>query len=176
MKKTLKAWQLAGFIFTGVFGVILHFAYEWSESSILLAPFSAVNESIFEHMKLLFFPMFVFSLIEQRFIGEKYKNFWCAKLRGIASGLILIPVLYYSYTGVLGVTADWFNIVIFFIATAVSYITETTFLNKGKACLFSSNAAFAVLCALAVVFIFLTFFPIKIPLFKDPVTGLYGRL
>lgn len=174
MKKTLKLWQLAGFAFTSVMGVILHFAYDWSRESILLAPFSAVNESIFEHMKLLFFPSFLFALVENRFIGEKHKNFWCAKLRGIVLGLILIPVLFYSYTGILGVTADWFNIVIFFIATAASYITETAFLNKDKACLFSSNAAFAILCALAVLFVFLTFFPIKVPLFKDPLTGLYG--
>lgn len=174
MRKTLKLWQLAGFVFTSVMGVVLHFAYDWSGKNILLAPFSAVNESIFEHMKLLFFPSFLFALVENRFIGEKYKNFWCAKLRGITLGVVFIPVLYYSYTGVLGVNADWFNIVIFFLATLSSYLIETRFLNKGKTCFLGSSVAFIMLCVIAFLFIFLTFFPFRIPLFKDPMTGLYG--
>ncbi|MBE7055804.1 MAG: hypothetical protein E7392_06810, partial [Ruminococcaceae bacterium] len=65
MKKTVSRWQLAGFIFTGIAGVILHFLFDWTGGSVLVAPFSAVNESIFEHMKLLFFPMLLFAFVER---------------------------------------------------------------------------------------------------------------
>ena len=62
MKKSLNLWQLAGFIFTGVAGVLLHFLFEWTGKSIFVAPFAAVNESIWEHMKLLFVPMFLLKI------------------------------------------------------------------------------------------------------------------
>ena len=55
----MALWQKIGFFFTVVFGVLLHFLYEWSYNSVWIAPFSGVNESTWEHMKLLFFPMFI---------------------------------------------------------------------------------------------------------------------
>ena len=174
MKKSLKLWQIAGFIFTGIAGVLLHFLYDWTGESLLVAPFSAVNESIWEHMKLLFFPLFVFAFIEKRFIGNQYKNFWCAKLAGIIAGLIVIPVIYYTYTGASGVNADWFNIVIYFIAAGVAYYLETVLMKNGTGLCKSEIPAFSVLCLLAISFIVLTFVQPEIPLFKDPLSGTYG--
>ena len=89
------------------------------------ALFSAVNESIWEHMKLLFYPMLLFAVLEQRFLKQPVNSFWCVKLKGIALGLTLIPVIYYSYTGILGIRIDWINIAIFFISAAVTYLYET---------------------------------------------------
>lgn len=174
MKKSLTFWQIGGFLFTSAAGSLLHFLYEWTNQSILVAPFSAVNESTWEHMKLLFFPMFVFSLLENRFVSERYNNFRCAKLFGTAVGLFLIPVLYYTYTGALGVTADWFNIAIFFISAAAAYFTETVILKRVVSLSKSSFLCFVVLCLIALAFIIFTFVQPKIPLFQDPVTGMYG--
>lgn len=174
MKKSLTFWQIGGFLFTSAAGSLLHFLYEWTNQSILVAPFSAVNESTWEHMKLLFFPMFVFSLLENRFVSERYNNFRCAKLFGTAVGLFLIPVLYYTYTGALGVTADWFNIAIFFISAAAAYFVETVILKRVVSLSKSSFLCFVVLCLIALAFIIFTFVQPKIPLFQDPVTGMYG--
>lgn len=174
MKKSLTFWQIGGFLFTSAAGSLLHFLYEWTNQSILVAPFSAVNESTWEHMKLLFFPMFVFSLLENRFVSERYNNFRCAKLFGTAVGLFLIPVLYYTYTGALGVTTDWFNIAIFFISAAAAYFVETVILKRVVSLSKSSFLCFVVLCLIALAFIIFTFVQPKIPLFQDPVTGMYG--
>lgn len=174
MKKSLKRWQIFGFIFTGLSGVLLHFLYDQTDQSIIVAPFSAVNESIWEHMKLLFFPLFVFTLIEYKYISKNYENFWCAKLIGTTAGLILIPVLYYTYTGVFGVNADWINIVIFFIAAGTAYYIENYILKSGINICRSSFVSFAVLCLFAVIFIVATFVQPKIPLFQDMTTGNYG--
>ncbi len=173
MKKALTRWQIAGFIFTAIFGTLLHFAYDLSGQSPFLAPFSAVNESTWEHMKILFFPMFVFALVESVFIGKEHQNFWCAKLFGILLGLILIPVLFYTYKGILGFTVDWINIAIFFISAAAAYIFETRFLNrKTTAC--NSTAAFAAICFILLLFVVFTYVQPKIGLFIDPVSLSYG--
>ena len=174
MKKSLKQWQISGFIFASITGVLLHFLYDWTKQSILVAPFSAVNESIWEHMKLLFFPMFVFGLAENKFIGRIYNNFWRAKLAGTLIGLLVIPTIYYAYTGALGVNADWFNIVIFFIAAAIAYYLETLLMKSDINFCKSSTMAFKILCIIAVLFIVLTFVQPKIRLFQDMSTGKYG--
>ena len=171
MKKSLSLWQFAGFLFTAVAGVLLHFLYDWSNQSALVAPFSAVNESIWEHMKLLYFPMFAFALVERQFIGDEYENYWYVKLAGILLGLTLIPVLYYSYTGIFGVQIDWINIAIFFVAAASTYLLETRLLKQERwKCAFPL-LALLILCVIGYVFVVWTYVPPEIPLFKDPVTG-----
>ena len=174
MKKTLSFWQTLGFIFTGIMGVILHFRVDWTNQSIILSPFSAINESIWEHMKLLFFPMFVFSIIESIFIGKDYKSFWCVKLMGIIFGMALIPVLYYSINGMFGPTPDFVNIAIFYVAAAISYILKTSLLKKDSIACHSPKNAVVILVLIAVIFAILTFIPPRIPLFQDPITKTYG--
>lgn len=172
MKKSFGFMQIIGFIFTSLSGVLLHFLYELSNYSVIAATFSAVNESIWEHMKLLFFPMFVFAIAESIYFSGSYKNFWCVKLVGITEGVALIPIIYYAYTGVFGVSKDWINIAVFFISAFVAYWLENKLITKS----FCNYPVLALLmlCLYALIFILYTFVPPHIPLFKDPVTGFYG--
>lgn len=174
MKKNIPTWQMVGFIFTGILGTLLHFLFEWTGTSVIAALFSAVNESIWEHTKLLFYPMVLFALIEYKVWGREVTGFWCIKLIGILTGLILIPVLYYIYTGILGISADWFNITIFFIAAAAAYFLETKLFQRNHSCRIPKWAAILVLCVLAAVYTVLTFYPPQSLFFRDPVTGTYG--
>ena len=59
MKRQAWIWQLMGFAITSLGGTLLHFLYDWLEKSPWIAPFSGINESTWEHMKLLFWPMFI---------------------------------------------------------------------------------------------------------------------
>lgn len=172
MKKPLPFWQFAGFVFTGVFGTLLHFLYDWTGTDFS-ALFSGVNESTWEHMKLLFFSMFIFAVFQSFYFAKEYGNFWCAKLIGILTGLIVIPTIYYTYKGALGISVDWFNILIFYIAAAVGFIVETRFMKSEKN-FCKSPLAVIILCAIAVLFFIFTFEPPKIPLFMDRITKTYG--
>lgn len=174
MKKSLFIWQLFGFVFTGIAGVVLHFLFNWTNLSIIVAPFSAVNESIWEHMKLLFFPMFLFALFENRGVGREYNDFWCVKLIGIVIGILLIPILYYTINGIFDNTPDWVNILIFYIVSAVSYTLEMWLLNNNIVNCKSPKKALIILLLILAVFVVLTFTPPKIPLFEDPITNTYG--
>ena len=166
MKKSIFYWQVAGIIFTIALGVLLHFLFDMTNQNVIAALVSAVNESIWEHMKLLFFPMLVFSFIEYARIGKDYPNFWCVKLVGTLLGLTLIPALYYTYTGALGVSADWFNIAIFFIAAAAVFWLETKLLETGRFRCPLPAAAVGALLLMGAVFVMLTYFPPNLPLFQ----------
>ena len=167
MKKALSFWQMMGFIATGIGGTLLHFLYDWTGQNPVVGAFSAVNESIWEHMKLLFVPMLTFSFIAYTAIGKNYPNFWCVKLIGTLFGLGVIPVLYYTYTGALGISVDWFNIAIFFIAAAAVYWLETKLLQKGYPRCQYPALALSVLLLIGIAFMMLTYFPPNLPLFQE---------
>jgi hypothetical protein len=173
VKRDISLWQFAGFALTSLFGTLLHFMYEWSGNSLIIAPFSGVNESTWEHMKLLYFPLLLFALVQSKFF-KGYKNFWCVKLLGILTGLIMIPVLFYTLNGVFGKTPDWLNIAIFFISTACSFLLEAVLLKNGNFKCKKPLLAFLSIYFIGILFIVFTFFTPKIPIFLDPVSGAYG--
>ena len=173
MKRDVSLWQFAGFAFTSLMGTLLHYLYEWSGESVLTAPVSGVNESVWEHMKLLYFPLLLMALIQSRFFRD-YEHFWCVKLRGIALGMLLIPVIFYTYNGAFGKSPDWLNIAIFFITAAAVYIFETRRLQRESGSC-RKGTAILLICLLGVLFAVFTFLPPRVPLFRDPVSGIYGR-
>ncbi|MBQ1963156.1 MAG: hypothetical protein II369_03460 [Clostridia bacterium] len=173
MKKSIGLWQLMGFAVTSFLGTVLHFLYEWLGNAVWIAPFSGVNESTWEHMKLLFWPMLLFAVLQGFFFRDR-SDFWCVKLRGILLGISLIPVLFYTYNGVIGKSPDWINIAIFFLTAAIAYLYETRlFFAEALRCR-SPKGRIVLLVLIACLFVVFTFFPPKLGIFKDPLTGIYG--
>ena len=173
MKRSIGLWQLMGYAVTVLGGTVLHFLYEWLGDAVWIAPFSGVNESTWEHMKLLFWPMLLFAIVEYFFFRER-ADFWCVKLWGILLGLVMIPVLFYTYNGVIGKSPDFVNIAIFFVSAAASYFYETHLFRKERLCCRSPHFAIAALLAVTVAFIAFTFYTPKLGIFLDPLTGSYG--
>ena len=173
MKRSMGLWQLLGFGVTALGGTLLHFLYDWLGEAVWVAPFSGVNESTWEHMKLLFWPMFIFAIVQSFFFRDR-ENFWCIKLRGILLGLSLIPILFYTYNGVIGKSPDWINITIFFVSAAAVYIYETRKFNMNNVICKSPKLAVALLCITALLFIIFTFATPQINVFKDPISGTFG--
>lgn len=167
--------QVGAFIFTAIAGTFLHFLFDLIGQQPMVGIFSAVNESIWEHMKLLFVPMLIAAAANRILFGSGKNCFWFGKLVGITTGLVLIPALYYTYTGALGVHFTWLDISIFYIAAAAGYLAEIIFLRCGSPCSKTSERiAVIALMILAVAFILFTYFPPKLPIFQDPVTRGYG--
>jgi uncharacterized membrane protein HdeD (DUF308 family) len=173
MKRRIGLWQLIGFAVTSLGGTLLHFLYDWLGQAAWIAPFSGVNESTWEHMKLLFWPMFIFAIV-QSFLFRERENFWPVNMRGILLGITLIPVLFYTYNGAIGKSPDWLNIAIFFISAAAAYIYETRLFKADKLNFRSPRRAIAVICVIALLFVVFTFITPQIGIFKDPVMGTYG--
>ncbi len=175
MKKKLFLWQLSGFLFTCILGTLLHFVYDWSGQNVVAAVFSGINESTWEHMKILFVPMFFFALVEKHLLCDPPENYWCVKLKGIFLGLFMIPFLFYSYNGIIGTSPAWVNIVIFYVSAFSAYFYEQRLFQKGKPCLFSQTMAFSFICIIALAFLIFTFVQPPLEIFRDPVTGSFGR-
>ena len=173
MKRSIGLSQLLGFGVTALVGTLLHFLYDWLGEAVWVAPFSSVNESTWEHMKLLFWPAFIFAIV-QSFFFKDYNDFWCVKLRGTLLGLTLIPVLFYTYNGVIGKSPDWVNIAIFFISAAALYLYENRLFATDSIVCRRPKLAIALLCVIALLFVVFTFKAPELGIFKDPLTGRYG--
>ena len=173
MKQSISLWQWMGFAVTSFLGTILHFLYEWTGESLWSALISGVNESTWEHMKLLYIPMLIYALIQCRFFPDR-KDFWCVKLVGVAVGLLLIPMLFYTINGSFGKSPDWINIAIFFVAAAAAYLVETYLYNNALLKCPHPRLAIFVIVLVGILFVAFTFITPQIPLFRDPITGTYG--
>ena len=172
VRDNLSLWQLAGLTFTAVLGTLFHFLYDWT-GLVALAPFVAVNESTWEHMKILFFPLLIFAVLQWLFFGKEYDGFWWIKAIGIFIGVAAIPILFYTYNGAIGKTPDWLNILIFFIAAGLAFFVEYLLLKRD----FYLPAPWIPVLILAIgafSFIVFTYIPPQLLIFQDPINKSFG--
>ena len=97
----LKTLEGISFLIASLLGTLFHFVYEWSGDNFFVGLFFPVNESTWEHLKLVFIPILLVSVLEY-FISEIPRNDYpCIKLRSALLAMLIIVVLFYTYTGVL---------------------------------------------------------------------------
>lgn len=173
MNKTkIKRFQLFSAITVFVLGTLLHFTYDLSNQNKFVALFSAINESAWEHLKLIFFPMLITTIIGYFVIGKDIQNYLCAKTKGIIVAITFTVIFFYTYTGILGKNISFIDISSFFIAVILGeFISYLFMVNKYKC---NNRAAIILLAILFIFFIIFTFNTPQIGLFKDPITNQYG--
>lgn len=161
-------------IFILVLGILFHFIYDFFNQSSIVGVIGAVNESAWEHLKLLFWP-FLFVRLGAYFINKSHSNnFFTVTLISILVGMLLIVSLFYTYSGIIGKNNLVVDIIIFVIAVAVS---NYLYFKMIKSSLHNDKIniiSLITLIGLMLIFVFFTFDPPKIPLFKDPLTSQYG--
>jgi len=164
--KDLKRFCVIGFLVTTILGVISHFVYEWTGGNFLVGLFFPMNESTWEHMKLLFVPMFLFALVAGKKMERQYPCIYNAMFTGILVGLVLIPTLFYTYSGILGFFLDWVNIAVYVLSVLVAYIVvyrvSLTCRNKNPMVLR------IVMYVLLVAFMVFSVYPPKLGIFSAP--------
>lgn len=93
----------------------------------------------------------------------------------VTAGLALIPTLYYTYTGIWGDHTLWADAAIFYLSAAVTFWLDDLLHRQRRLWKMGCQVAGLVwLWVLAFLFVWWTFSPPHIALFRDPLTGLYG--
>lgn len=119
---TLKKYIIKGTIFVLITGVISHFVYEWSGNNRLVGLFFPTNESVWEHMKLCFYPMLIASFYLNQKLSSDYPCVTSSLLFGVTLSTYLIPVLFYTYSGILGYHIAPLDISTYFVSVILSFI------------------------------------------------------
>lgn len=154
--KHFKRYTILGILFVIITGTLSHFLYDWSGNNRIVGFFTPINESVWEHMKLLFFPMLLYSLFIIVKFQKKYPCIISALCFGILTGTILIPLLYYAYTFVLGKNIFVLDISIFILSVIIAFWLSS---KLTLSCSLNSYTFLLciIVCLLAVGFVVFTY-------------------
>ena len=158
MNRAVK-WEIASVLFIFFIGSLLHFTYAWSGYSKIVAVFSATNESVWEHLKMAFWPGLLFALIEYPFHRSWAKNFWAAKAVGLTTTPVLICVIWYGYTLLAGRHFLAADIATFLVAVILGQRLSYLLMSHPEQGRSMRVLGKLLICALTAVFWFFTYCP-----------------
>lgn len=169
--KQLKLFTIIGIIFVIITGSLSHFLYNWTGNNYIIGLFTPVNESIWEHMKLVFFPMLIYSVFMIFIFREKYPCITSSLCLGILTGTLLIPICHYAYIYIIGKDIFIFDIAIFIVSVLIAFLLSYKY---ALSCALQPYTVFpmGLVCILLVCFVVFTYHPPAIRLFEDPTKGL----
>ena len=168
--KKIRHFQIFSIIFTFILGTLLHFTYNFFNQNPFVAIFSSINESVWEHLKLIYFPMLITAVLGIIYFKNKIPNFLCSKTIGILTSMIFTVVFFYTYTGILGKNIALIDISLFFIAVMLRELISYIFIVNNIKC--NKKITTIILLIIAICFIIFNKKKKKIGLFKDPLINI----
>ena len=171
-KKILRTETICVFIVLTV-GSLFHFLFNLSNQNTLIALFAPINESVWEHLKMLWFPYILTAFFEKQFI--KSENFFFSKLCGGAVGIASITVIFYAYSTIARKHFLLMDIVCFILGVLFAFLTSYKINEKqnNKYKKFEM-LSLVLIIAISILFFTFTFAPPKTELFKDSTNNTYG--
>ena len=136
-----------------ILGTMLHFTYQWSNGNLFVASFSAVNESVWEHLKLIFFPMLILSIIEYFFVKKITHNYIEAKTIGIFLAICFTVVTFFTYTGIIGTNFLLIDIFIFITSIILGEYLSYRLMKRRNESLIETK----ILASFIILFLFTCF-------------------
>lgn len=164
-KKQSAVFFAVGALFTLILGTVGHFFYEWSGENRLVGIFFPVNESTWEHMKLVLFPTMLY--LGAAALIVRSKNYALASFVALFIGAALIPLLFYSYTAIAGRSYLPVDIAVFFVSVLAGYALAF-FAFNAKPHPFLNEPAVIGIIAIVVCFFTFTAMPPDFILFREP--------
>lgn len=172
---SLKKIKIIGVVVIFIFTVLFHFLYDWFPN-VVFSIFFPVNESIWEHMKLLYSGIIAWGVLEYfilRRLKIKFNNFWYQLFLTAFTSIPVYLIVYlplYSLFGENMFISIGLLILVIILESLFSYYLLR---EKEKKPIFNKVSAI-LLVLFYLVFISLTYDPIKNYIFYDTVTHSYG--
>ncbi|MGB9666779.1 MAG: DUF6512 family protein [Candidatus Cryosericum sp.] len=164
-----------GAVFMILFGSALHFFYGWFGQSTVVGLLAPVNESIWEHAKLVFLPPLLWYCFVAVSIGRD-RSYELASAS--AAALWFMPLFqiafYYAYAAVAHGDLFVMDIVDFTLTVVLGQVLFYRLTTRLHFSMVARVAAVISIVGLAAVFVVFTLRPPHIPLFMDPTNGTYG--
>ena len=162
--KSLNKKDLPSILAVAILGSLNHFLYDWTGGSSLAALFCPINESPWEHLKLLFFPFLFVTLGTAALYRFRDRRFFYCRFLGVVCGMAFTLVTFYTYTGIWGSHALILDLLIFFLSVVLSF-SAARFFFRALRQIPSANVIFTLWGAGIFFFFVFTCFPPGIPLF-----------
>ena len=164
-----KKWLLL-YLFVAIVGTLWHFVHNLPGENRFVGYFFPINESTWEHMKLVYLPMLILSIVLMTRWGNELPPVTAGMLLGSLAGTWLIPILFYTYRGIVGFGIPWVDKATFFVSIIA---TAFVVMHVVKRCMDDSlqitKSVLGVLMIVqGVLFLWFTYNPPGIGLFASP--------
>jgi len=169
MKKTQKYFIISCFIAI-IFGTLQHFAYDITNNNILVGLISPVNESVWEHLKLVFLPITIFAIITK--IKYDKKNTMISAAFSIIISSILISIIHYAFKAI-NIEVMAIDIIAYIISMILAFYIMYIFYNN-KLLIQYEAIGYILLLVVLIIFALFTIYPPRFELFLDTTLNLYG--
>lgn len=183
-KSKLLVWELGCVFWVCFAGSALHFAFELSEYWTPMALFAAVNESVWEHLKMYFWPGLLFTLVQYTYTRHLANNYWLGKVVALAVTPVTITLMYHAYITWVKATGASTSVgtilMIMFLGVLAGQLCSWKILSSEPLGRLQQRFVAAGYGSLVLSFSLFTFFPPKVFLFENYLcyeyTGEYGIL
>lgn len=157
-----------------VVGSFWHFVYDVTGTSWVVGLIAPVNESVWEHLKLVAVPILAYALVESIWLRDR-RRLWWAKLVEILAASTFVVAFFYTYTGALGIdSVVAVDISSFVIAVLGGQWLSYRILTSQRRPPVPAVASMLALAGIVVAFAVLTHAPPHVPLFEETTTHTYG--
>jgi hypothetical protein len=174
MNHAIVKWEAAGIPFTVLIGLALHYAFAWSGYWPPVALVAAVNESVWEHLKLAFWPSLLWALLEYFVFRLGVQNFWAAKSLALLVAPTVIVITFYGYTSLLGRNVLALDIATFVIAIAIGQLSSALLVKSELKFNWVRSTGGLLLTIQLAAYSSFTFYPPAFGMFEDPRIGIRG--
>lgn len=154
--------------------VFLHFVCAMTDNSALAVLFGAVNESVWEHVKIFSVAYCGYAILQLLWIRVSFRRYVVGKCCGLYLLMAGIIAVYYLYSGLCGGSVLWVEVTYPAILVAAAQLCSYLIvLHWRKAGEFFAPALLLIMLYYLMFFCF-SVFPPRAELFRDPVTDGYG--
>lgn len=156
-----------GIWFSIVLGTLLHFTYNLSGKNKIVGYFSAINESIWEHIKLSVYPILIYSIYMYINIHNYINNFFLALGMGLLVSVIIVPLLFYTYTKFTKSSIFIIDIIIFILAVVIPFRVIEVIIKMNQYPLVFNLFGLLLVIIIVISFIKFTYNPPNHKIFKE---------
>lgn len=169
MLKRIKpeTYTLLGILVSFAVGSLFHFLYSLTGECFIIGLFVPINESIFEHTKMVVLPVFIWWFIFYLFRKKDlFVNAWfTSALIAMISAIIAIPMLFYFYSQAFGIESLIIDILILLASLAIGQILGLHYYRHGKG--IEYHFAIFLMIVIIILFAFFTINPPAFPIFNS---------
>ncbi len=167
-------WRVVAILTTLIIGFLCHYLYDWTGPSSVAAFFFPVNESVWEHLKLGYWPVIFVSMIEFFWRRDIDHNYIIGRAWGMVTVECTILGIYYSYTSFTKHNILLADIGSFIAGVVLCELLTYRLLLLSPLPVVWIRISTAILVATGILLGTATFYPPAYPLFMDHNTGLFG--
>ena len=169
-------WTLIGIPVLFIIGSMMHFLYGWTGNNEFIGFFAPVNESIWEHIKLIELPIIAWWCLYCMIGGASgqldYDKWLTGGLVALVTGMVTMPLIFYFYTQAFGVEFLVVDILIVLVNLILGQLLGLHIYRHGKG--IPAYIVMIIFAGIVLLMMWWTYNPPRLPIFMDGPTGTYG--